>query len=153
MMKFKVITPQDPEYQKELMLRWEVLSKPLGMPPPELKITREEQASLHLIALDKKNVVGCVLFFPEDENSGKVFQMAISEEYRGKGFGRQLLTFLENVLSRRGFKELHLFAKPDSIEFYLQMGYHSEDEFVKQEGCKCQRMKKSLKGEEVENVV
>lgn len=150
-MKFKLITPQDVEYVKELMLRWEVLSKPLGMPPPEKEITKEEAESIHLIALEKKAVVGCVLFFPENDLSGKLYQMAISEEYQGQGFGRQLLAHLEHTLSRKGFKEVHLYASQDNVGFYKQMGYHLLGDPVEKLGYTVQLMSKTLKNEEDQN--
>ena len=96
MMKFRFIRTQDPEYTKELMLRWEVLSKPLGMPPGS-DIFPEEKESIHLIAMEGKNVVGCVLFHPETAHEGRLYQMAVSEEYHGKGFGRQLIGTLETL--------------------------------------------------------
>jgi ribosomal protein S18 acetylase RimI-like enzyme len=83
-MKFKFIKLTDPYYRDELMLRWEVLRKPLGMPPGS-ELQPEEKDSFHLIALEKKQLVGCVLFHPESQTEGKIFQMALSEEYRGQG--------------------------------------------------------------------
>ena len=63
-MKYKFITVDGPEYPAERMLRWEVLDKPLGI-PPGTEILPEELQSLHLIALDGKRLVGCVCFYPE----------------------------------------------------------------------------------------
>ena len=40
-MKFKLITSDGPEYHAERMLRWEVLAKPLGI-PPDLEAAPEE---------------------------------------------------------------------------------------------------------------
>jgi hypothetical protein len=70
MMKFRFITPKDPEYPQELMLRWEVLAKPLGL-PPGMEEVLEEAKSLHLIAVDRKKLVGCVLFRPEGDTQGR----------------------------------------------------------------------------------
>src|SRR3989338_7258036 len=106
-MKFRFIAPDGPEYQAEKMLRWEVLRKPLGMPPGS-EVLPEEEKSLHLIATDAKKLVGCVCFFPETEKGGLIFQMAISEEYQGKGFGRQLLFTLECSLLKRGMRDVYL---------------------------------------------
>ena len=69
-MKFCFITPVDPAYQHELMLRWEVLFKPLGLPPGG-EVEADEKKSLHLIALEKKKLVGCVVFSPESETAGR----------------------------------------------------------------------------------
>jgi len=142
-MRFKFIQKKDPEYTKERMLRWEVLSKPQGM-PPESVYTPEEEASLHFVAIEGKSVVGCVLFYPETPEGGRVHQMAISEEYRGKGFGRQLLTTLEHELVKRGVKEVHLFARQDTLGFYEQMGYHLRGNPLEIGGISQQLMQKNL---------
>jgi ribosomal protein S18 acetylase RimI-like enzyme len=142
-MKFRLITPEDREYSQELMLRWEVLRKPLGLPPGS-EVFPEEKESLHLVALDKKQVVGCVLFHLEGEGAGRVYQMAISELYRGRGFGRKLIAALEEELAKRGVKKIHLFSREDSVGFYLQMGYRPEGSLIEKWGILHQPMEKEL---------
>jgi len=141
--KFKIITPDAPEYQAERMLRWEVLSKPLGI-PPESEILPEEQQSLHLIATEGKRLVGCVCFYPESDTNGRIFEMAVSEEYQGRGFGRQLLHTLERMLIKKGIDVVYLFARPEVEEFYSLMGYQAEGETILEMGLKQRLMKKKL---------
>lgn len=144
MMKFRFIRTQDPEYPKEVMLRWEVLSKPLGMPPGS-DIFPEEKESMHLIALEGKKVVGCVLFHPETKDEGRLYQMAVSEEYHGRGFARQLIVALEQALVKKGFKQIHLYARSDAVSFYEQMGYSQvEGTLEEKAGCMQQLMRKSI---------
>ncbi|MFI5333790.1 MAG: GNAT family N-acetyltransferase [Chlamydiales bacterium] len=143
MMKFRFITPQDPEYPQELMLRWEVLAKPLGL-PPGMEEKNEETKSLHLIALDRKKLVGCVLFCPEGEKQGSVREMALSEEYQGRGFGRKLMAMLEHALQERGIEEIKLLSPPERTGFYERMGYKHAGELVKKSGILWQPMRKTL---------
>lgn len=142
-MKFRFITTADPEYPQELMLRWEAISKPLGMPPGK-EVESEENASFHLIAVERKKLIGCVLFFPDDQMRGRLHQMALSEEWRGKGFGRKMIVTLEHALISRGFKQVYLFAPPDRVAFYTRVGYAQEGEQIKERGVLCQRMHKNL---------
>ena len=142
-MKFRFITPADPEYPKELMLRWEVLAKPLGL-PPGMEEEVEEAKSLHLIALDRKKLVGCVLFRPEGEGQGRVLEMALSEEYQGRGFGRKLMMTLEHALQEKGVNQVNLLAPMERVGFYERMGYESAGEKVKKSGAFWQPMRKSL---------
>lgn len=143
MIKFRFITPADPEYPHELMLRWEVLLKPLGLPPGKEQAS-EETESLHLIALEKKKMIGCVLFCPEGDGRGRLHQLALSEEYHGQGFGRKMISTLEQALITKGFKEVYLLAPAENVGFYAQMGYESEGEPKKEKGAFWQPMKKNL---------
>jgi N-acetylglutamate synthase-like GNAT family acetyltransferase len=141
--KFKFITPDDREYAHECMLRYEILRKPLGMPPGS-ELFPEEKTSLHLIAINKKEVVGCVLFFPENENSGRLYQMAVSEEYQGKGFGRKLISTLEQAVEKLGIKTIHLYAREETVGFYLELGYHPVGSLVEKMEVMHQPMEKTL---------
>ena len=142
-MKFKFITPSHAYYRDELMLRWEVLRKPLGMPPGS-EVLPEEMECVHLIAMDHKKIIGCVLFHPETTHSGRVVQLALSEEFRGKGCGRQLITTLEQSLSKKGISDLYLFAREELQGFFERMGYHYDGETFERMGFPHRTMKKTL---------
>ena len=142
-MKFRFIKTHQPEYRKELMLRWEVLRKPLGMPPGS-ELFPEEEESLHLVALEGKQVVGCVLFYQEQEARGKLFQLAISTEYEGKGFSKKLMLTLEHALIKKGIREVYLLARDELVRFYSHMGYHPEGNVVQRFGLPHYTMVKHL---------
>lgn len=142
-MRFKWISADDPEYEKERLLRWEVLAKPQGVPPgPEN--AADEMQCMHLIALEGKEIVGCICFHPESVHNGRIFEMAISEEYRGEGFGRKLLHALEEKLRERGIRNVYLYVKPESEDFYSLMGYRFEGETINQMGFEHKKMHKNL---------
>ena len=143
-MKFKLITPDGPEYEAERLLRWEILAKPHGM-PPGAEVFPEEMQSLHLVALEGKRLVGCICFHPESLSNGRIFEMAVSEEYQGRGFGRKLLHELEQMLVQRGINDVYIYAREESEEFYSLMGYQPEGDFVVQMGLKQRKMKKLIK--------
>ena len=126
-MKFKFITPSHAYYRDELMLRWEVLSKPLGLPPGS-EITAEEMECSHVLVMEEKKIIGCVLFHQESTDSGRIMQLALSEDCRGKGCGRKLIAHLEQDLSRKGISNLYIYAKEDLEGFYQKLGYHSDGE-------------------------
>jgi N-acetylglutamate synthase-like GNAT family acetyltransferase len=146
MLQFKFIDQDGPEYEKEKMLRWEALGKPLGL-PPESELVSQDKECMHLIAIEKKKIIGCVCFFPSNADEGEIFQMAVSEEYRGKGFGRKLIHALEKALSEKGIKQLFLYAWEETEGFYKKMGYRPEGEQVKRNGVNCRLMKKKLEAD------
>lgn len=54
----------------------------------------------------------------------------LSEEYRGKGFGRSVMQLIENYAKKNGYKRLQLqseFSNPNAHEFYTKLGYKYED--------------------------
>jgi N-acetylglutamate synthase-like GNAT family acetyltransferase len=142
-MQFKLITPDAPEYPAERLLRWEVLSKPYGMPPGS-EAFPEEMQSMHLVVIDKKRLVGCILFHPESVKSGRIFEMAVSEEYQGHGFSRKLLHTLEEMLVERGISDVYLYVRQEFEEFYSLMGYAPQEEAIVELGLKQRLMKKNL---------
>ncbi len=143
MIKFRFIAPNGPDYAAERMLRWEVLRKPLGMPPGSEKLPEEDQ-SFHLIASIGKKIVGCVCFFPETETNGRIFQMAVSEEYQGRGLGRQLFQTLERSLIKQGVRDVYLYVRSESEGFYQRMGYSGEGDLINRFGEMYRLMKKAF---------
>ncbi len=139
-MKFKFIKTQNPEYFQECMLRWEVQHKPLGV-PPDPSLFPEEEDSLHLVALEGKEVVGCVIFHFKN---GEIEPMTVSSTYRGTGFARKLIQFLEKALIARGIREVVLFAREEAVNFYRHLGYHHESEKIVKFGVPHIAMKKML---------
>ncbi len=142
-MKFKFIKTQQPEYYQECMLRWEVQHKPFGV-PPDSNLFPEEENSLHLVALEGKEVVGCVIFHFKSEGEGEIEPMTISSTYKGVGFGRKLVHALEKALIARGIRQVVLFAKEEAVNFYHHLGYHSESQKIVKFGIPHIAMKKLL---------
>ena len=142
-MKFKFITISDPYYREELMLRWEVVEKPKGLPPGLERIS-EEKESIHLIALEKKQLVGCIVCHPESETEGKIYHLALSDEYKGKPFSRQMLLAMEEFLIHRGIEHVHVLASKEMREFYSHLGFVPEGDSFDQYGVSYQKMGKTL---------
>jgi predicted GNAT family N-acyltransferase len=121
-MELRFITIADPLYVEELELRYRVLREPLGHPRSDVAFPFERE-SLHLVALDRTDLVGCVLFHPEHATCGRLFQMAVAPERQGRGAGKMLVHALEAELVRRGFRDLHLHAREHVVTFYERLGY------------------------------
>lgn len=123
MISFKFIKTSDPDYPRERALRWEMIHKPLGL-PPGAEVCPEDEKGIHLIALEKKEVIGCILFSPLSETKGKIVQLALAELHNHQGFCRKLLHHLENYLFEKGFKELECTIKKENLNFYERLGFH-----------------------------
>jgi N-acetylglutamate synthase-like GNAT family acetyltransferase len=143
-MKFKFISLSDPYYREELMLRWEAIEKPKGLPPGPHMLHEEEKESFHLVAIEKKRLVGCIVCYPQSETEGKIFHLAFSEEYRGKPFSRQMLSTLEEFLMDKGICCLHVVAGMEMRDFYSHLGFAEEEEPFESFGSVFQKMRKTL---------
>ncbi len=125
MIHFKFIKTSDPDYPRERALRWEMLKKPMGL-PPGTELCPEDEKGLHLVALEKKEVIGCILFYPESDVSGKIVQLALAELHDHHGFVRKLLHHLENYLFEKGFKEIECHVSSDNLDFFERLGFHKQ---------------------------
>jgi predicted GNAT family N-acyltransferase len=57
--------------------------------------------------------------------------MAVYNEKQGKGLGRALMNFAENLARDRGYRSLSMHARVNAVGFYEKMGYKVvSDEFT-----------------------
>ncbi len=141
-MEFKFIDTKSNEYLAERRLRTKVLREPLGF-KPGAEIFPFEHESLHLVALDGEGVVGCVLFHPEGK-TGRMFQMAVYEEYQRKGVGKKLVAIMEAHIAHEGIEDIYIHARDVAAPFYEKLGYSAEGEPFIEIGIKHFLMRKKL---------
>ena len=68
----------------------------------------------------------------ENPETVRLRQMAVLNDLQGKGIGRALMNFAENLARDRGYKILSMHARKNAIGFYEKMGYKvASDEFTK----------------------
>jgi predicted GNAT family N-acyltransferase len=129
-MALKIIEHGSPEYQQMVSLRQAVLRNPLGLDfdPEEL-----EKESRHILigAFEEDTILGCCMLIEEDASTLRLRQMAVYNEKQGKGLGRALMSFAENLARDQGYKNLSMHARANAIGFYEKMGYRVvSDEFT-----------------------
>jgi predicted GNAT family N-acyltransferase len=140
--RLRFIAVDDAAYAGELELRYRVLREPLGMSRADVGFPFERE-SVHLVAERDGEVVGCVLFHPETANEGRLFQMAVQADGRGRGLGRRLVTTLEDELRRRAVRKIHMHARADVVPFYERLGYATYGEPFVEIGIPHRRMRKT----------
>lgn len=118
----RVIPFQSLEYDKEIHLRYQVLRKPLG-----LSYTAEQLAAeadlIHLGCFDGDCLLACLILAPETEGRIKMKQVAVDEQFQGKGVGAKLVMEAENVARSMGFNLMYCHARDVAKPFYLKQGY------------------------------
>lgn len=131
------------EYEDTLVLRYEVLRKPLGLSydPRELA---EEDDSFHIATRLEGKVVACLVLKPLDERCIKMRQLAVRESSQGKGFGRKLVNYAESFAKERGYSEIVLHARETARGFYEKLSYQTEGNPFTEVGLPHLAMRKKL---------
>ena len=129
-MALKIIDHGSPEYQQMVKMRDDILRKPLGLgfSPQELDV---EKNNMLIGAFEDDHMLGCCMLVEEDTATVRLRQMAVLNDLQGKGIGRALMNFAENLARDRGYKVLSMHARKNAIGFYEKMGYSiTSDEFT-----------------------
>lgn len=124
---------EDARYRAARALRHAVLRAPLGRPPGSEYFPFEVDA-LHLVAVERGEVIGCVLFHPDGSGGGRLFQMAVRPDRQGRGIGRRLVQGLEDTLRQRGIEQVSLHARLEVAGFYERLGYARRGEVYEEVG-------------------
>jgi len=129
-MALKIIDHGTPEYQKMIKLRDDILRKPLGLGFTSQEL-EEEKNNMLIGAFEDDIILGCCMLVEENPQIVRLRQMAVLNDLQGKGIGRALMNFAENIARDRGYKILSMHARKNAIGFYEKMGYKvAGDEFT-----------------------
>jgi predicted GNAT family N-acyltransferase len=129
-MALKIIDYGTAEYKQMLKLRDEILRQPLGLHFSAEELEKEK-AHVHMAAYEDDQILGCCMLVEEDPQTVRLRQMAVVNDVQGKGIGRALMQFAENVARDRGYKKITMHARKNAMGFYEKMGYRKKgDEFM-----------------------
>ena len=108
-------------------LRDEVLRKPLGLSftADELEL---EKNNLLMGAYEDDQMLGCCMLVEEEPETVRLRQMAVLNDLQGKGIGKALMQFAENLARDRGYKKIIMHARKNALGFYEKMGYRKVGE-------------------------
>jgi len=121
-MALKIIDHGTKEYEQMVKLRDDVLRKPLGLSfsPGELE---SEKNNLMMAAYEDDQMLGCCMLVEEEPQTVRLRQMAVLNDLQGKGIGKALMQFAENLARDRGYKRITMHARKNALGFYEKMGY------------------------------
>ena len=129
-MALKIIDHGTAEYQQMIKLREDILRRPLGLgfTPDELE---SEKDNILIAAFEDEVMLGCCMLVEELPGTIRLRQMAVSNALQGKGIGRALMNFAENLARDRGYKIVRMHARVNSVGFYEKVGYRvNGDQFI-----------------------
>lgn len=129
-MALKIIDHGTEEYKQVLKLRDEILRRPLGLIFSQEELDKEKN-NMHMAAYEDDQMLGCCMLVEEGPKTVRLRQMAVVNDVQGKGIGRALMQFAENLARDRGYKRITMHARKNAIGFYEKMGYKKfGDEFM-----------------------
>jgi len=124
-MPLQIIDHGSLQHRKMVDLRFQMLRKPLGLSFSKEDLEAEKNDIL-IGFFDEEKLEGCCILTKEDEKTVRLRQMAVLSGLQGKGIGRVIMTFAENIARDRGFKRLNMHARKTAKGFYEKLGYHVE---------------------------
>ena len=129
-MALKIIDHGTAEYRQMVKLRDDILRRPLGLGFSEEELANEKD-NMFIGAYDDDQILGCCMLVEENPNTVRLRQMAVLNDLQGKGIGRALMNFAENLARDRGYKIMSMHARKNAIGFYEKMGYKvASGEFI-----------------------
>jgi predicted GNAT family N-acyltransferase len=129
-MALKILDYGSPEYHQMVKLRDDLLRKPLGLSFSSQELEKEKDNML-IAAFEDDEMLGCCMLVEEKPDTVRLRQMAVLNDLQGKGIGRALMGFAENIARDRGYKIINMHARKATVVFFEKMGYKvSGDEFI-----------------------
>ena len=103
-------------------LRYQMLRKPLGLTftPEELAAEKDD---ILICCFEEEKMEACCMLTQTDPKTVRLRQMAVTDSLQGKGIGRVLMTFAENIARDRGYRRLTMHARKSAVGFYEKNGY------------------------------
>ena len=121
-MALKIIDHGTPEYEEMVTLRNEILRQPLGLSFSKEELENEKD-NLLMAAYEDDQMLGCCMLVEEKPDMVRLRQRAVINDLQGKGIGKALMQFAENLARDRGYKRITMHARKNAVGFYEKMGY------------------------------
>lgn len=121
-MALRIIDHGTREYQQMVQMRIDILRKPLGLTFTADELEKEKGEVL-IGAFEDEKMLGCCMLVKQDSKICRLRQMAVMNNLQGKGIGRALMNFAENIARDLGYKKLSMHARKTAIGFYEKLGY------------------------------
>ncbi len=131
-------------YKEEIKLRDEVLRAPLGLKFKKEDLDAEVDELRYGLLDSNGELTACLLVRILDDSVAKIRQMAVKEDLRGKGLGRELMKKVESELKIKKFNKVELHARMYAKVFYDKLGYIETGDIFTEIGIPHIKMKKDI---------
>ncbi len=131
------------ELEAAIAVRFRVFVDEQSIPPDE-ELDEGDATATHAIARYEGQVVGTGRWLWRDDSWAQIGRMAVDAQWRRKGIGSQILTFLEESARAQGLRQCLLHAQDYVKSFYASHGYLEHGETFLEVGIPHVEMRKEL---------
>ena len=103
-------------------LRYDDLRKPWGHPPGS-EFDETDNTSIHAFIKADDKAIACSRLHFVDNTTAQIRYMAVHPDYQGKGLGKLVVNYLEDVAKKNNHLEVILHARENAVDFYKSCGY------------------------------
>ncbi len=121
-MPLKIIEHNSEDYKKMVELRDAILRKPLGLSFTEEELAAEKDDIL-IGCFEDDKLEACCFLTEVAPGVVRLRQMAVLSGFQGKGIGRAMMLFAENVARDRGYEKITMHAREEAVGFYKKLHY------------------------------
>lgn len=107
-------------------LRFDVLRKPWKQLEGSEK-DETDPTSIHAFIKEGEKAIACARLHLVDLNTSQIRYMAVDPAYQGKGLGKKVVFYLEDISRINNRFTLVLHARENAVKFYESCGYRVKE--------------------------
>jgi len=142
-LKFKLVRFNSAEQKQTVVLRDEILRKPLGLvfTSAQLEVEKDD---FHVAGYYEDRLAACAVLHSCEDKKLKMRQVAVYESFQRRGIGQELIKETERVAIENGFNLMFCHARKTAVPFYQKLGYKIVGDEFEEIGLAHFKMEKKL---------
>ncbi|MGT2886984.1 GNAT family N-acetyltransferase [Streptococcus didelphis] len=104
----------------------------------------DEKDSIYAVVYDGEKPVSTGRFLPQTAYEARLTRIATLKEYRGLGYGAQIIQSLEKLAKTKGYQRLVIHSELTAKSFYESLGYQACSDTYIEDGEICQTLEKNI---------
>ena len=110
------------DFEAYYQLRYQVLREPWGQLPGSER-DESDPTSIHAFIKTGDQAIACARLNFTDDTTAQIRFMAVHPDFQGKGLGKKVLTYLEEIARQNNRNHIILHAREHAVNFYTACGY------------------------------
>lgn len=92
----------------------------------DIKSNYLDKDGLMVVGLIDSKIVAMCAYLPISNTSAGLYRLRVKKELRGNGYGKQILTYIEDQIKNKKFKQIEFStaaSRENTLHFYKKRGY------------------------------